>query len=161
MASKSSVLWGTYMLFHVKMKLEAIPQCINQCDWGLKMHETNWWAGESCMPVCMCAWVCVRVSVCVVRVVGVEGVCITFFQSLGSAEMQYNSLAELPCMKLLSTDLDHLSCYLPHPCFSISENSTLCFQWGAAFMYKIREKLLIKKHTLNNYAQENFSCHGL
>lgn len=23
------------------------------------MHETNWWAGESCMPVCMCACVCV------------------------------------------------------------------------------------------------------
>lgn len=101
--------------------------------------------------VCLCA--CVRECVCLCggRVVGVEGVCITFFHSLGSAEMQYNSLAELPCMKLLSTDLDHLSCYLPHPCFSISENSTSCFQWGAAFMYKIREKLLIKKHTSNNW----------
>lgn len=41
MVCESSVLLGTCMAFQVKMKLEAIPQCINQCDWGLKMHEKN------------------------------------------------------------------------------------------------------------------------
>lgn len=46
MACEPSVLLGTCMFFQAKMRLEAIPQCINQCDWGLKMHETNWWVGE-------------------------------------------------------------------------------------------------------------------
>lgn len=42
----------------------------------------------------------------------------------GSAEMQYNSLPLLPCIKLLSTDLHHLSCYSPHPCLSITQSSS-------------------------------------
>lgn len=33
MACESSVLLGTCLVLKVKMKLEAIPQSINQCDW--------------------------------------------------------------------------------------------------------------------------------
>lgn len=29
----------------LEMKLKAAPQCINKCDWGLKMHETEQWTG--------------------------------------------------------------------------------------------------------------------
>lgn len=66
----------------------------------------------------------------------------------GSAENHYNSLPLLPCIKLLSKDLDHLSCYLPHPCFSITQNSSSCFQRRAAFMNKIKRSPVIKRHSL-------------
>lgn len=79
-----------------------------------------------------------------------------FPKTKGSAELQYDSLSLLPCIKLLSTDLDHLSCYLPHPCFSITQSSTSCCQWRAAFMNKLKSPPVIKRHGLNNYAEENF-----
>lgn len=107
MDCESSVPLGTCIVFHVKMKLEAIPQCINQCDRDLKMHETNGWVQE---------------------LQGRAGGSAVFLKARGSAEMQYNSPLLLPCMQLLSTDLDHLSCYLPRPCLSITQNFTLCFQ---------------------------------
>lgn len=60
--------------FLVKLKLEGIPQCINQCDLDLKMHETNQWAGE----LCVCAQLPASKEPSVPNVEWMEGVVINF-----------------------------------------------------------------------------------
>lgn len=83
----------------LEMKLKAAPQCINKCEWGLKMHETEQWTG----------WKRGQLS-------SFLGFFLSLSLSFPHRPVDQQKcraiLSTFPFMKLLWTDLNHLSLHL-------------------------------------------------